>query len=70
MTHFLLAALVTSPLHAGLSLPVIVVANVVLIPNTTGTAVHGTDDTPYAPLPLENPIQAANAANAHGAGRA
>jgi hypothetical protein len=71
MTHFLLATLVAGSLHARLSLPVMVVANVVLVANTARAAIDGigTDDAAGAPLPLDAAI-GSDAANAHGAGRA
>ena len=70
MTHFLLAALIAGPLDARLSLPVIVIANVVLVADAARTAVNGADYTAGAPLPLQGAIRGAEAANAHGAGRA
>ena len=56
MTHLLLSTLVACPLHAGLSLPVIVIANVVVVADTTGAAVDSTDNPAGTPFPLQTAI--------------
>lgn len=68
MTHFLLATLVTRPLHAGLSLLLRVVAHVMVIANAAGAAVNGIDRRPRASLPLLGAIKSSEAAGADGAG--
>jgi len=70
MTHFLLAALIAGPLNARLSLPVVVIANVIIVADAARAAVNGADYATGAPLPLQAAIRTAYAANAHWAGRA
>jgi branched-subunit amino acid ABC-type transport system permease component len=70
MTHFLLATLVASPLHARLSLLIMVIAELIVVDEAARATVNRANSPWTTPLPLQGTIGTLQAANAHRAGRA
>lgn len=70
MTHLLLATFVASPLHARLSLLIMMVAELIVVDEAARTTVNRSYGPWTTPLPLQCTIGSVQAANAHRAGRA
>lgn len=68
VTHFLLATLVTSPLHTRLSLLVMMVGEFIVVNEAPWAAVNRSNGSWSAPLPLQGTMRTMQAANAHRAG--